>query len=205
MRENGRRGATRRCAKSPEKEKRASKSESAPGLAKRDFGADGPNKARFADIACVGARQGRLCLAAVDAWSRKVAGWSMAPGMAAGLADDALRMAMARRGPERGCLRRSGHGSRHASPPIGGAMEENGIVPSTGSVSSPWDNAVAESSTGPSRRSAHTFSGREEAALEVSEYVGCLYDRIGTRSALGRLSPEEFEKKQMEESRPKAA
>ncbi|MDO5800746.1 MAG: hypothetical protein Q4Q56_03510 [Coriobacteriia bacterium] len=42
MRENGWRGAAGRCAKDPEKEKRASKSESAPDLVKRDFGADGP-------------------------------------------------------------------------------------------------------------------------------------------------------------------
>lgn len=52
---------------------------------------------------------------------------------------------------------------------------------------------------------ARAFSGREEAALGMIEHIECLCNGIGIRSALGRLSPEEFEKKQMEESRRKAA
>lgn len=39
---------------------------------------------------------------------------------------------------------------------IGKTMEENGIVPSMGSVSSPWDNAVTESLMGVIRRNACT-------------------------------------------------
>lgn len=209
MRENGWRGVTRRCAKNPEKEKRASKSESAPDLVKRDFSADGPNKAWFADITYVRTHQGWLYLAVVmDVWSRKVVGWSMAPRMTAELADDALKMAIARRGPERGCLHHSDHGSQYVSLLIGKTMEENGIVPSMGSVSSPWDNAVTESLMGVIKAEcvhARTFSGREEAALEIFEYIECFYNRIRIHSALGWLSPEEFEKKQMEESRSKAA
>lgn len=50
-----------------------------------------------------------------------------------------------------------------------------------------------------------TFSGREEAALEIFEYIKCFYSWVRIHSALGWLSPEEFEKKQMEESRSKAA
>lgn len=209
MRENGWRGATGRCARSPEKEKRASKSESAPDPVKRDFSADGPNKAWFADIAYVRTHQGWLYLAAaMDVWSRKIAGRSMAPRMTAEPADDALKMAIARRGPERGCLHHSDHGSQYASLLIGKTMEENGIVPSMGSVSSPWDNAVTESLMGVIKAEcvhARTFSGREEAALEIFEYIECFYNRIRIHSALGWLSPEEFERKQMEESRPKAA
>ena len=91
---------------------------------------------------------------------------------------------------------------------IGKTMEENGIVPSMGSVSSPWDNAVTESLMGGIRAEcvhARTFSGREEAALEIFEYIERFYNRARIHSALGWLSPEEFEKKHMEESRLKAA
>lgn len=87
---------------------------------------------------------------------------------------------------------------------IGKTMEENGIVPSMGSVSSPWDNAVTESLMGVIRAEcvhARTFSGREEAALEIFEYIERFYNRARIHSALGLLSPEEFEKKHMEESR----
>lgn len=198
MRENDWRGVTRCCAKNPEGEKRASKSESAPDLVKRDFSADGPNKAWFADITYVRTHQGWLRLAVVmDVWSRKVVGRPMAPGMTAELADDALKMAIARRGPERGCLHHSGRGSQYVSLLIGEAMEENGIVPSMGSVSSPWDNAATESLMGVIKAEcvhACAFSGREEAALEIFERIECFYSRIKIHSALGWFSPEEFEK-----------
>lgn len=40
---------------------------------------------------------------------------------------------------------------------------------------------------------ARTFQSREEAALEIFEYIECFYNRVRMHSALGYLSPEEFE------------
>ncbi len=209
MRGNGRRGVTRRCAGDPEREERASKSESAPDPVKRDFSADGPNKARFAGIAHVRTHRGWLCpAAAMGARSRRVAGRPMAPGMTAEPAGDALETAMARRGPEGGRPHRSDRGSRCMSLLIGKTVEEGGIAPSTGSVSSPRGNAVTESLTGVVKAEcahARAFSGGEEAALETSECMERFCNRIGIRSAPGWLGPERFEKKQREESRSKAA
>lgn len=51
MRERGWRGVARVRAKRPSGEKRASRRESAADPVGRRFGADGPNMARFADIA----------------------------------------------------------------------------------------------------------------------------------------------------------
>ncbi len=109
MRERGWRGVTRACAKRPGGgEKRASKKDSHEDLVRRDFTADGPNRAWFADIACVRTRQGWLYLAVVmDVWSRMVVGWSMGPRIDAELADDALKMAIARRHPDEGCIHHS--------------------------------------------------------------------------------------------------
>ena len=108
MRERGWRGVTRACAKRPSGEKRATRRESAADLVKRGFEADGPNMAWFADIACVKTRQGRLYLAlAMDIWSRRIVGWSMGPNITAELADDALKMALARRNPPDGCVHHS--------------------------------------------------------------------------------------------------
>lgn len=138
----------------------------------------------------------------------RTASLPMDPGMTAEPTDGALETAIARRGPEGGCLHHSGRGSRHTSPLIGEATEENGIAPPMGSASSPWDNAATESLMGAVKAEcvhARAFSGREEAALEMFERIECFYNRIRIRPALGWLSPEEFEKKQMEESRLKAA
>ena len=108
MRERGWRGVTRACAKRPSGEKRASKRESPDDLVKRRFEAGGPNAARFAGIAYVKTRQGWLYLALVmDIWSRRIAGRSTGPNITAELADEALKMAMARRNPPEGCVHHS--------------------------------------------------------------------------------------------------
>lgn len=163
----------------------------------RDFTADGPGKAWFADIACVRARRGWPCLALVmDIWPGRAVGWSMFDRMGAGLADGALKMAIARRRPPAGCTRHSDRGSQYVSLRLGRTMGENGIRPSMGAVSSPWDDAAMESPMGPVRAGcvhARTFESRGRAALEIFEYIECLYDRVRTHSALGHLSPEEFE------------
>lgn len=65
-----------------------------------------------------------------------------------------------------------------------------------GAISPPWDNAAMESPMGLVKAEcvhARTFESRGQAALEIFEYIECLYDRMRTRSALGHLSPEEFE------------
>lgn len=125
-------------AKRPSGEKRASRRESAADPVGRRFGTDGPNIARLADIVYVKTRQGWLYPAlATGIWSRRIAGWSMGPSITAGLADDALKMALARRNPPDGCVHRSDRGSRYVSPPLSKTVRERGIRPSTGSISSP--------------------------------------------------------------------
>lgn len=210
MSEHGWRGVTKGNARRPrDAGKRAAKPGSAPDLVRRDFSAKGPNEAWFADITYVRTHQGWLYLAVVmDIWSRKVVGWSMAPRMTADLADNALKMAIARRRPPRGCKHHSDHGSQYASLLLGRTMREAGIVPSMGSVASPWDNAVTESLMSCIKAEcvhARTFASREEATLEIFDYIECFYNRTRIHSALGWLSPDEFERKNQEEGRSKAA
>ena len=198
MRERGWVGVSRRCAKSPDnREKRVSRKDGAPDLVKRHFDADGPDQAWFADITYVRTHQGWLYLAVVmDIWSRMIVGWSMGDRIDARLADDALRMAIARRRPQEGCLHHSDHGSQYASLVIGKTMRDNGIRPSMGSVDSPWDNAPTESLMGTIKSEcvhAKTYRDREQAALEIFEYMECFYNRYRIHSALGYMSPCEFE------------
>lgn len=118
-------------------------------LVKRKFSADGPNMARFADITCVKTRQGRLHPAPVmDIWSRRIVGWAMGPGITAELADEALKMALARRNNPRGCVHHSDHGAQYVSLLLSKTVRERGVRPSMGSISSPWDNAAMGSPMG---------------------------------------------------------
>ena len=200
VRGEGPSGTARGCARRPKGGERpaAPQANAAPGLVGRDLSADGPDGARFAGIACVRTRQGRPYLAVVmDIWSRGIVGWSMSARMAAGLADDALGMAMARRRPPEGCVRHSGHGPRYTSPRLGGAMRGAGTAPSMGSISSPWDDAAMGSLMGPIEAGcahARTFGTRDQAALEIFEYIGCSCNRERIHPAPGNLSPEEFER-----------
>ena len=199
MRGNGWSGTTRGCARRPKGTPKAAAPQAgaAPDLVGRDFTADGPDKAWFADITYVRTRRGWPCLALVmDIWPGRAVGWSMSDRMDAGLADEALKMAIARRRPPAGCTRHSDHGSQYVSLRLGRTMRDNGIRPSMGAISSPWDNAAMESPMGLVKAEcvhARTFESREQAALEIFEYIECLYDRVRTHSALGYLSPEEFE------------
>ena len=67
----------------------------------------------LADITYVWTREGWLYLACVlDAYSRKIVGWSMSERMTKDLVLDALRMALGRRRPDRGRRPAAPFGSR---------------------------------------------------------------------------------------------
>ena len=211
MRENGRAGTTRGCARRPKGERKAAAplANAAPGLVRRDFSADGPDRARFADIAYVRTHRGRLYPAvAMDIWSRMIVGWSMSDRMGAGLADDALKMAIARRRPGKGCAHHGDRGSRYASLLPGRTMRDAGVGPSMGSISSPWDNAAMEPLTGLVKAEcahARAFETREQASLEIFGYVEAFCNRVRIRSAPGNLSPAEFEARHREGAAVNAA
>lgn len=197
MAECGWKGTTRGNARRAAAEKRVARKDSAEDLVKRQFSADAPDRVWLADITYVRTHQGWLYLAVVmDVFSRMVVGWSMGPRMTADLADDALRMAVARRRPQKGCVHHSDHGSQYASLMLGATMREFGIRPSMGSISSPWDNAATESLMGIIKSEcvhARTYATRDEAALEIFDYIECFYNRRRIHSALGWISPEEYE------------
>lgn len=144
----------------------------------------------------------------MDIWSRMIVGWLMSPRMSAGPADDALKMAIARRCPEAGCIHHSDHGGQYVSLLLGKTMRAAGIRPSMGSISSPWDNAAMESLMGLIKAEcvpAHAFDTRGQAALEIFEYIECFCNRVRIHSALGNLGPEEFEAGYAEDAARKAA
>jgi len=80
-------------------------------LVQRQFTASGPNALWIADITYLPSWQGFLFLAVViDAWSRRVVGWSMASHLRTELVLDALEMALWNRRPAPGLIHHSDHG-----------------------------------------------------------------------------------------------
>ena len=83
----------------------------APDLVDRKFVAGGRNQLWVADITFVPTASGFLYLAVVlDAWSRKIVGWSMANHLRAELVVDVLEMAIGQRRPD-GVIHHSDQGS----------------------------------------------------------------------------------------------
>ena len=88
----------------------------APDLVDRNFTADRPNQLWVADITFVPTAAGFLYLAVVlDAWSRRIVGWSMANHLRTELVLDALQMAIGQRRPA-GEVRDAPCSARYASP-----------------------------------------------------------------------------------------
>ena len=195
MKEYGLQGVSKR--RRPKQIRQKPERDNSADLVRRDFSAKGPNQAWFADITYVKTREGWLYLAVVfDIWSRMIVGWAMSGHINAALVDEALRMGITRRRPAEGLIHHSDHGSQYRSLLLGKTMEEFGIVPSMGAISSPWDNAVTESlmSTIKAEGVQHkAFETRHLAELEIFEYIECFYNRLRLHSALGNVSPLEFE------------
>ena len=109
---------------------------------------------------------------------------------------DALDVAVAHRRPAPGLVHHSDQGSQYASLAFGRRLREAGLVGSVGSVGDCFEGAAAESffATLPcellDRRSWPT---RRQLATAVFDFVAVFYNRRRRHSALGYLSPAEYE------------
>jgi transposase InsO family protein len=169
----------------------------APNIVDRDFSATGPNELWVCDITYVPTREGTLYLAGVmDVYSRKIVGWSMADHMRTDLVADALRMALAQRCPPRELVHHSDRGSQYASAAYREIQERNGFVTSMSRTGDCWDNAVKESFWATLKKeTVHgvEFGTRDEARREIFDWIEVFYNRQRIHSALGMVSPEQFE------------
>jgi putative transposase len=196
MREDGLEGVSRRSR--PKTTRRTRDARPAPDLVERRFKAAGPDELWVADITYVPTWAGFLYLAVVlDAWSRRVVGWSMASHLKTELVLDALNMALWQRRPE-AVIHHSDQGSQYTSLAFGGRCEEMGVRPSMGSVGDALDNALCESFFATleceliERRS---FRTQAEARMAIFRFIEGWYNPRRRHSALGYESPISYESK----------
>jgi putative transposase len=169
----------------------------APNLLARCFEPSGPNESWGADITYLPTAEGWLYLAVVeDLFSRMIVGWSMAATMESRLVVDALEMALSRRRPDAGLLAHSDRGSQYASDHYQRVLAAEGIVCSMSEVGQCWDNAPVESFFGRLKveLGVQLFDSRDQARTLVFEYLEVFYNRVRRHSALGYVSPAEFER-----------
>ena len=169
----------------------------APDLVKRNFTPEAPDRLWVADITYVRTWEGWLYLSFVlDTYSRKVVGWSMANHLRAELVLDALNMAIYTRRPSPGLIHHSDRGSQYTSVEFGRRLKEAGLLPSMGSVADAYDNSMAEIFVSTLKRELihrHSWPNRQTARTAIFEYIEGFYNTRRRHSALGHLSPSEYE------------
>jgi putative transposase len=177
--------------------------QAAPDLVGRNFAADEPDSLWVADITYVRSGEGFVYLAFIlDVYSRRIVGWSMATHLRTELVVDALQMAIARRKPAPGLVHHSDRGVQYTSLSFGKRLEEESLVPSMGRVGSAYDNALAESFVATLKTELlyqSRWPTRQAVRTAIFEYIEGFYNTRRRHSALGQVSPDEFEEVRLRE------
>ncbi len=162
----------------------------------RQFGREEPDRLWVTDITEHPTREGKVyCAVVLDTFSRRVVGWSIDASPTAALVTNALGMAIDQRSPE-GTVIHSDQGTQFTSWAFTRRALDSGLVPSMGSVGSCFDNAMIESFWSRMQVALldrRPWRTRVELANAIFEYLEIFHNRQRRHSALGMLTPVEFE------------
>jgi putative transposase len=165
-------------------------------LVERQFAREEPDRLWVTDITEHPTREGKVyCAVVLDVFSRRVVGWSIDATPTAALVTNALGMAIEQREPD-GTVIHSDQGTQFTSWAFTRRALDSGLMPSMGSVGDCYDNAVIESFW--SRMQVELLDRRHwrtrvELANAIFEYLEIFHNRQRRHSALGMLTPVEFE------------
>lgn len=166
----------------------------APNVLAGDFTAQQPNEKWLSDITYIPTDEGWLYLAGIqDVFSRRIVGWSMSARPTQTLVCDAWKLAVGQRGVPR--LHHSDQGSQYTSDDYLRLLEKDNVMLSMSDVGRCYDNAMQESFWGTLKTECadRPFASRAVARQAIFEYIELWYNRQRRHSALGYLSPAEFE------------
>jgi transposase InsO family protein len=147
-------------------------------------------------------REGKLyCCVVLDAFSRRIVGWSLDRRPTTAMVNSALGMAIETRKPAEGTLVHSDHGSQYTSWTFSQRIRAAGLAHSIGSVGDAFDNAVVESFWGRMQTElldTRKWKTRVELSSAIFDWIEAFYNRTRQHSALGMLAPITYERLHME-------
>ena len=134
----------------------------------------------------------------IDVYTRAVVGWSMQRSLHKRIVLSALSSAMKTVGPDAEVIFHSDRGSQYASEAYRRLCQSNAITPSMSRRGNCYDNAYVESWFASLKKEwlyRRTYTTEEELRAIIFDYIEVWYNRRRKHSALGYVSPFEFQRK----------
>ena len=169
-----------------------------PDLVKRMFDTGELNRVWMSDITYLRTGEGWLYLCVVrDGHSRRVLGWAMDSVQDTSLVERALRMAHTLRGDVAdGLVFHADRGTQFTSEQLWEVCRNLGVAQSVGRTGVCFDNAMAESFWSTLKTEFYDrkrWATRAAARQAVAYWIEVVYNRRRRHSALGMVSPVDFE------------
>lgn len=163
----------------------------------KDITVDGPDQLWVSDITYVAIASGFVYVSVIfDAWSRRVVGYAISRSIDVRLTLAALNAAIDNRKPPPGCVHHSDRGSQYAAQLYRDALLAQGFVGSMGRRGNPYDNAKVESFMKTLKAEAvypMAFETFADVVESFPRFMEGVYNSRRLHSALGYLSPQQFE------------
>ena len=164
----------------------------------RDARPTGINQVWVADLTYIRLLWEFVYLAVIlDAYSRRVVGYALSRRLDASLTLAALRAALADRPASAGCIHHSDRGVQYACDDYMKLLAEARFRVSMSRRANPYDNAQAESFFKTLKHeevNLTQYRNFQEAVASIGDFIEQIYNRERLHSALGYLSPAEFER-----------
>jgi len=168
-----------------------------PNVLKQDFTAKTINQKWVSDITYIYTKEGWLYLSSIlDLCSKKIVGWSFCSGLTGDLTSRALKQAITKRGITNDLILHSDRGIQYSCHDYRNLVTKYNFVQSMSGKGNCYDNAVMESFFKTLKTElvyGQRYLTRDEAKKSIFEYIEVYYNRKRMHSALGYMSPEEFE------------
>ena len=134
----------------------------------------------------------------MDLYSRKVIGWALDSHMRESLIIEAFNMAISLRKLKKNALIHSDRGVQYRGNKYQQILLDNNIQCSMSRKGNCWDNAAMEAFFGRLKVEliyAENYKTIDKAQAGIFEYIELFYNRVRRHSAIGYMSPNDFEQK----------